>query len=77
MEKIVELSRVRRQLRHMINNDKAFEMYFLGSLEVLKDSAKEWISSLSTETLHGILLYNMCKEVCMHVNVLKSVCACK
>ena len=63
IEKVVELSSIRRRLRQMMSNDKAMDAYFLSTLETLKDAVKEWISSLSTETFHGILLANMCKEV--------------
>ena len=63
MEKVVELSSFRRRLRQMMSNDKSMETYFLGALEILKDTVKEWISSLSTTGFHGILLSNMCKEV--------------
>ena len=63
----MELSTLRLKMRSIIGNPKAIEAYFLGAFETLKDSVKDWISSISIQTSHGIVLSNLCEEVCAWV----------
>jgi hypothetical protein len=54
-----------------MSSEKKRETYFLSAMEMLKDEVKKWIATIPTATLHGVLLFDICQEVTLHLLLLE------